>query len=221
MEEKQLILKLQQLKQIKPRENWVVFNKSNIFNASLLNHSLYEKIFYFISNSQLQKRLSYVFAVFMFIFAGLIGANFLVKESNIPNQPAAIFKPDVSIESFKVKSQDLAKAVEKYKLENVNTDEVKVAVKNLTDEINKNPSIAKEVAVELKNSGTLASLDGGTELKEASGDLYKTIDSQMIGDLEKTTLTQDQQKILNDIKELYSQSKYLEALEKILLINPG
>ena len=92
-------------------------------------------------------------------------------------------------------------------------------MKSLADEINSNPGVAKKVAVELKNSGTLASLEGGVELKEVSGDLYKTIDSQVIEDLEKTTLTQEQQQMLNEVKDLYDQGKYLEALEEILLIN--
>src|SRR3989338_6719416 len=219
MEEKQLILKLQQLQQIKPRENWVVFNKSKIFGIPQLNVSLYNRIIAMVSNISLQKRFSYAFAAFIFVFVGLVGANILVEESSVPNQTAAIFKPDVSIELIKAKSQNLADAVEKYKLENVNVEEVKVAVKSLADEINSNPGVAKKVAVELKNSGTLASLEGGVELKEVSGDLYKTIDSQVIEELEKTTLTQEQQQMLNEVKDLYDQGKYLEALEEILLIN--
>jgi len=217
MEEKQLIIKLQQLKQIKPRENWVVFNKSKIFIVPQSDNSLYNRIVSIVSNISMQKRFSYAFAAFLFVFTGLVGANMLIDESNI-YQPAAILKPDVSIESIKEKSQYLTNAVEKYKLENVDVEEVKLAAKNLTDEISKNPSIAKDVAVELKNSGTLASLEGA-ELKDASIDLYRTIDIQMIDDLEKATLTEDQIVVLEQAKESFNQGKYFEALEKILLIN--
>lgn len=219
MEEKQLILKLQQLKQIKPRENWVVFSKSKIFGVPQSNISLYNRIISVISNLSMQKRFSYAFAAFVFVFAGLVGTNVLIKETKFPDQTAAIFKPDVSIESIKVKSQDLASAVEKYKLENLNVEEVKVAVKSLSNEINSNPGAAKEVAVELKKLGTLASLEGGEELKELSGDLYKIIDIQMIEDLEKITLTEDQQAVLERAKELFNKADYSGALEEILLIN--
>jgi len=219
-EEKQLIAKLQQLKQIKPRESWVVFSKAKIFTVDQSGGSLYNKIISIFSNSVLQRKVSYAFAAFIFVIIGVVGVNsFLVKKSNISDKStAAIFKPDVSYEIIKAKSEDLAKAIEKYKLENTDAKGIKIAVKNLTDQIDKNPEIARKVAVELKNSGTLASLDEGAELKEASGDLYKTLVSQMIEDLEKTSLTDNQLKILNKAKELYSNSKYYEALEKILLI---
>lgn len=218
MEDKELIFRLQQLKQIRPRENWVVFNKSKIFGIPLQKNSLYNRIISVFSNISLQRKLSYAFATLLFVLGGLIGTDILVQP-NFSKQPAAIFKPDVSIKSFQEKSDDLAKAVQNYKSESVNVDEVKVAAKSLTDEINSNPGIAKEVAVELKNSGTLASLDGGTELKAASGDLYKTIDSQMIEDLEKATLTEDNQAILEQAKELFNKGEYSKALEQILLIN--
>ena len=50
-------------------------------------------------------------------------------------------------------------------------------------------------------------------------DLYKTVVTQQILDLQKTSLTNDQQKILADTVELYNTGKYSDALEKILLIN--
>jgi hypothetical protein len=37
--------------------------------------------------------------------------------------------------------------------------------------------------------------------------------------LQKTTLTDDQKKTLTEVEDLYTQGKYADALEKILLIN--
>ena len=61
----------------------------------------------------------------------------------------------------------------------------------------------------------------GTDLSENSDvkDLYQTVVQSQIADLEKSTLTDDQANILIEIKSLYDQGKYNDALEKILLIS--
>jgi hypothetical protein len=49
-------------------------------------------------------------------------------------------------------------------------------------------------------------------------DLLSAIVKNQIADFEDTTLTQEQQKVLAEVKELNEQEKYSEALELILEI---
>ena len=60
----------------------------------------------------------------------------------------------------------------------------------------------------------------GTDMSENPDvkDLYQTVVQSQIADLEKTTLTDDMQKTLVEVKDLYNQGKFVDALEKILLI---
>ena len=75
----------------------------------------------------------------------------------------------------------------------------------------------KDIANSLK---TLADVPG-TDLSANQDvkDLYQAVVQSQIADLSKMTLTDEQNKALDEAKDLYFQGKYTDALEKILLIN--
>jgi hypothetical protein len=199
MEDLDLISQLKALKEIKPRENWVVFTKSKILSSERK-----ESI-----NWNLSPRLAYVFALLFFVVVGIFSF-----PGNAPIDNQAVIKKNVVALSNVV--NDLVK---QGKTESV-INGIKTNALELARNLNANPAdpeIMKGAALSLKTladiSGVDLSLDSDIE------NLYQTVVKNQITDLEKSTLTEDQQKSLVQIKDLFDQGKYADALEKILLIN--
>ena len=232
MTEKDLIKKLRSLNQIKPNQDWVVLNKAEMFGGGVNkvvenNHTFvynYKNIFinlyrFFIS----QKRLAYSFAVLVFVIAGgfLINLNNMQNNSAVPEK-VSVKNDSVAIDKFhalKQKSQSLAEVV----VNGENTDilavnEIKSATRDLTEAVQNDSSIAKEVALQVKNDKALASIFSQEELKSSSDDLYRALDEQMIADLESSSLTQEQQDSLSEAKEIFKEGDFYGALEVILTI---
>ncbi len=88
-------------------------------------------------------------------------------------------------------------------------------VKSLKDV--KDPVAVKEVAQSLKALTDITGTD--VTIAPEVQDLYETVVASQIQDLKKATLTQGQQDQLTKAEVLYSNQKYQEALEIILLIN--
>ena len=61
-------------------------------------------------------------------------------------------------------------------------------------------------------------MTGTPEIKSLNNALAILAQNE-ITDLEKITLTEDQQEILKNVKDLYEKGDYATALEKILTIN--
>jgi hypothetical protein len=55
-------------------------------------------------------------------------------------------------------------------------------------------------------------------MSQLNGMLASIVETQIL-DLEKLTLTEPQQEVLKQAKELYEEESYSDALEKILEIN--
>lgn len=228
MTEEQLTSKLQELKQIKPRKEWVVLAKSqilgnNVFNSKIDGNSVLLDILRLI----FQRKFAYSLVAFLFVTAGLFGfmkyvlpdnKTQSVKVAQQSQENLVSIKSD--IEDFKAKSKNLSE-IAKLNSQDITSavEEVKDAAKGLTDAIEKDPQLAKAVALEINNNKTYLDIPGGDGLKETSDILYKTIDNQMIEDLENTTLTESQQEALYIAKDLYNQGKYSYALESILLLD--
>lgn len=239
MVKEQLISKLQELKQIKPRKDWVVLAKMNVLGSDATERKTVVKPAYNWTFSNIlrliyQRKLTYAFVVFLFISVGMFSIAqytlpgdmlFSVKKITEQSQASLIGRSDVknSFENLKKRSQDLAQAVKDNRENNISSavKEVKDAASGLNNALAKNPALAKEVALEIKDNGTLLNMLGdfeGVDLKQTSDVLYKTIDSQIIDSLQETTLTESQQKMLEEAKKLYNEGDYSGALEKILLI---
>ncbi|MSU54851.1 MAG: hypothetical protein EXS48_03420 [Candidatus Staskawiczbacteria bacterium] len=239
MTEKQLISKLQTLKQIKPRQGWVVLTKNEMFKnevaytkpAEASFTGLFSNAFRFAYNH----KMAYSFSALLFIFAGAFGfaqytlpgdTLFSVKKITEQSQAALIGETNVksTFETLKKRSQDLA-VVKTQKNGNVSsaTKELNDVAKSLTDAITKDPSLAKEVAMGIASDQTLMAVFSVDDLKESSDLLYKAIDEQMIEEFQraskKTTLTLEQQEKVEEILALYNDGKYAMAMEKILLMN--
>lgn len=245
--EKQLIGALRELREIKPRKEWVSLIKSQILEPA---KTLTEKEADFakqniplrtwgISNLlprlNYQKRLAYAFASLVFIVIGTIGfaqytmpGDLLFPVRKISEQTQDPFQIAYNRSSDLVrilegnKTQNIAPAVSEFKAS------IADAAKNLVQSMARtnNKKSLEEIAVEVKKiqdnqkqAETLGiDISQTSEVKELDDALASLVKEQ-IDDLGEATLTEAQQKILLEIEDLYGQGKYFEALEEILLIN--
>lgn len=228
MTEQELISKLQGLKQIKPNAQWVSLSKNNIFIAKpevLKPASQWN--FSNILGLMFQKKLAYAFAVLLFAVVGIAGVLQIpgLNGSKVASEKstAALIAQNTlknNVEEFKVKSQILADVVKSnYQNPDMAKKDVKDVAGKITIELQKNPELAKVVALDINNNKTLLDIPGGNDAVEVT-DIYKTIDEQLIADLEKVTLTEDQQKEFARIKKAYDDGgDYATILRDILLMN--
>jgi hypothetical protein len=178
--------------------------------------------------------LAYAFAVVLFLIVGVFGfanhtvpGDVLFPVKKIAEQSQAALTGQTALKqnvaNLNSRINDLSQVAKEGKKDNIpsaiseiNTN-VSVLAQSLKDNPAQDPQTIKDIAASLK---TLASVPG-TDLSEFQEikDLYQMVAQSQIDNLEKTTLTEEQNKALAEIKDLYEQGKYTEALEKILLIN--
>ncbi len=238
MTEKELISCLQSLKQIKPRENWVFFAKNqilnpstslgarnNVFDNKMVRSSVLSDVFKVI----FQRKLAYVLAAFLLVVSGLFG----FMKYDLTNKTADLADVKVtqqshenltaiksSVEDFKTKSRNLSDAVkDKAQNPDLAIRQVQEAAHKLTDALQKNPELAKVIALDVNNNKTYLDIPGGNDASEVNN-VYKTIDDQLIKDIEKASLTKDQEDEFTRIKDFYANGgDYSIVLRDILLMN--
>jgi len=249
MQKSQVIQKLIGLKKIKPREEWASLLKSQILAEQTaesvhVQFSFADVVSSFkfqVSSFFFARKYAYAFATILLVAIGVLGfaqstlpgdTLFQVKKITEQSQAALMGTDSLknSVDNFKRRSQDLAKAARDNRTSNMPSaiNEVRASISDVAKSIAQNSSkdsqTIKDIAVivaeikSLENSKTLGDLAGTTEIKELNDALAPLV-MREINDLEKTTLTEEQQKTLSEIKDLYEKENYSEALEKILLIN--
>lgn len=238
--QKQLIESLKMLKEIKPRQEWAVLLKSQILAEKQVEiQASFQKaksagIMDILSTIFAPRKLAYSFAVVLFLIVGIFGfagytvpGDLLFPIKKIAEQSQAaltgqtILNQDVA--SLNSRINDLAQVAKSGRKDNIPSaiSEISVNASQLAKSLKSNsvndPKTIKEIASSLK---TLADVPG-TDLSQNSDvkDLYQAVVQAQITDLQNTTLTDDQKNTLTQVEDLYSQGKYADALEKILLIN--
>ena len=174
--------------------------------------------------------MAYALAVILLLIIGVFGfatqtmpGDLLFPIRKIAEQSQATLTGQTALRQEVVKLSnrinDLAQVAKEGRVNNIPSaiSEINNNVSELAKNLKNNPvdsATIKEIAVSLK---TLADVPG-TDLSASPAmiDLYQTLVQQQIADLEKSTLTDDQQTTLNEVKDLYQQGKYSDALEKIL-----
>lgn len=244
MTEKQLIEKLNGLREIKPNQEWVVLTKKSILGSE----TIFEKIDLkdrvlrardIIIAMNYKAKLAYSFAALLLAVVGTVGAAqravpgdvlFSVRKATEKIQ-TAFANNDASKYNFEIankrledlvlvvkdnRTQNLAPAISEFQAS------IADATKNLVAYTRKNPGNIKEIADQIKKikeNSVLLDKIGGSDVVTTSDNLYKAIVGEEIKALEKITLTEDQQKTLTKIKELFDAGKYSDAFEKILTIS--
>jgi len=246
--QKQLIKDIMQLKEIKPREEWALLLKSTLLEnkvpsrmtgaASAQKVSIIDVLssvfFQPFGSAQGRQKLAYAFAAILLLIVGVFGfaqntmpGDLLFPIKKIAEQSQAALTGQTTLKQDVVnlnsRINDLAQVAKDGRKNNIPSaiSEINTNLSQLAKSLKDNPAqdskTLKEIAVSLK---MLANVPG-TDLSENQDvkDLYQTIVQSQIADLQKTTLTDEQKSTLIEIKELYEDGKYVEALEKILLIS--
>jgi len=266
MEEKELIGKLRELRQIKPSKDWVVLTKSQIL-GEVLGEEKIELTPFFLKEEKYGSPTSIisVFRVFfakpvyaglavVFILVGLFGAFTLAQRSlpgellypikKISEKVQVLFvsetdKPQVSLKLANKRLEELTKVIETNQVQKlvpaINEFQASVseAAKNLSriEATSSDPVVVKrfidqaknigEKAEEIKSLGVVIGEEELDELQEVSNklelELLVSVLENMISDLENRTLTEKQEEILSQMKELVEEGRYSEALELYLI----
>lgn len=238
MTEKELIGKLQELRQIKPRKDWVVLTKNQILGESARGQASVS--FFPIWKPALVTVTAFgiLFGIFAFAQNALPG-DILYPIKKIAEKSQAAFvsekeKPIIQLELVNKRLEELNKIAENNQLKNLPPalTELKttklVAKKEVSNILKNKPEkeaikVAKEIALKLKEINkkekqVLTSLR--IESEETNQEpTEKVIAELLIKDLEERTLNEKQQKILQEAKEDYKVGKYSQTLEKILEIS--
>ena len=236
IEEKELIGKIRELRQIRPRKDWVVLTKSQIIGEEKKYTSLF--LFPF-----LKLKPVYAGLIVVFILFGLFG----ISQNSLPGDPLysikriteksqAVFvsedeKPKAQLELTNKRLEELNKVAETNQVKNLSPaiEEYQASVSQAAENLKKikEPEKAKEVVAVIKKieknkqkvEEVLATkIDEGKENGDSVQELYKTPAEVLIKDLETRTLSEEQQEILEEAKELYEAGDYSGALEKILIL---
>lgn len=175
MTEKQLILKIKQLNEIKPRKEWVVFAKSQIFESVAVK-KVSKKSFFAEKMSGVldifsilthQRKLAYALASLALMVVGAFGFAqytmpgdllFSVKKVTEQSQTALTGGNNLknSLENYDRRVQDLVRVVKEKRENNIPSaiSEVKAsmagAVKSLTVAVTQKSKNIKEIATEIK-----------------------------------------------------------------------
>ena len=229
MTEADLVKKIQELKKIRPRKDWVVLTKSQILGEepkilffpffkpalatitalgilfgifSLAQNSLPGDILYPIKKITEKSQAVFVSEEELPKY-NLEIANKRLEELNEIAQTNQVKKLAPAISEFQASVSEAAKNL--VKLKKVDKKIVEEAVK-----IGKNTKNTEEI---------LATKIFPEETEESLNDFYKTYAQMLIKDLEESTLAEEQKLLLEEAKEDFETGNYSQALEKILILS--
>jgi len=245
MNTKELENTIKQLKEIKPNQEWVSLLKSQILNPAEQKQvievvEMPEKkvgIIDIISGMIFQNKFAYATATLVFMVVGVFGFVNYTMPGDMFYPVKKIVEQTQSQTTLQIaynRSEDLVKVVKENKIQNITPAitefkaSISDAVKNLTNSLSNDNSkdsvvaVLEEVKKIQKNQKELETLGisiSGTEEMSELDSVMAIIVEDQIADLELATLTEDQEQVLIDAKDLFEQKMYSESLEKILEIN--
>ena len=242
MTEKELIKKLKKLQEIKPSQDWVVLTKNQILSDNKDNKVKESFISQFISVFNVRPYLKPAFAtalcfcllftVFSFAENALPG-DLLYSVKKIGEKTKLSLtseegRTNAQLELTQRKLNELTIIAEENKGKNLASavQEVEKAMKD-TAETLKNTVLTADVrekveAIEVQKEKVeeiLAVKIDSQELDESMSDYYRILVEREIKEFESIELIPEQEELLKEIKELFEQGNYQEALAKILFLS--
>lgn len=240
MTEVELIRKIQELKKIKPRKDWVVLAKREILGQPPTTFREFSWLSIFSPKKwwgvfPYQYRL--VLASLIFLGILITGAlsfaqnalpgDLLYSLKRITEKSQAVFvseeeKPKAQLELANKRLEELTKIAEQNQTQRLAPaiNEFQASVSQVAKDLKKPKKLTKEIIDQTKkleeNKEKVEALGvvvGETE--ELENALSQLVERE-IKDLEKRTLTEEQQEILEKTKEDFEAGNYSEALIKIL-----
>ncbi|MBU4274832.1 hypothetical protein KKE19_03390 [Patescibacteria group bacterium] len=233
MQDKQLIAKLQELRQIKPRKDWVVSLKKEIVGEQSRT-----TVFNVLPRSIFQHQLAYVTITVFAILIGLFGFAqntvpgdllFSVKKITEKSQGAlltSVDQPNYNLDIVNKRMEDLTSIIKENKTSNIVSaiqeikDGIAQVVKDMPNNANDFTSIATRVQKiqQTKREVEILGVIMLQESNELNNALAPLIENEIKALDQATNLSLEQQARLVEIKSHYEKGEYTAALEKILLI---
>ena len=246
MSESEFIARIQVLKQIKPRKDWVFLTKKRIFGQppTLFEESPFRLLFSpqeWLRVFLVHSRLAFATLLFLgilfstaFTFAqSALPGDFLYPVKRVVEKAQAVFvsekdKPTAQLELVNKRLEELTQIAQANQAQKLAPaiNEFQASASQAAKDLRRTKDtqkITKEVVEETKKLAqnkqkveSLGVLVGDSdELDEA---LAQVVENQ-IKDLEKRTLSVEQQETFEKVKESFEAKKFSEALEMILSLN--
>jgi len=234
MDEKTLIGKIEILRQIRPRKNWVVLTKKRILGEERTLAGLFLDSLRVFQGLFFQYKLALASLLLLFI----LGGTFAFAQKSLPGEPLFVIKkmtektravfvaenerPKVQLELANKRLEDLAKIAETNDVRKLAPaiDEFQANVSEAAKNLTKAKTVGKDIILQTqeleknkeKIEKTLATQIGTEELEN----VYKDLAEQQIKDLENSSLTESQEKILEEAKEYFEAGDYSNSLIKTI-----
>lgn len=210
MNEKELIAKIESLKNIKPKEEWVLSAREEIFQEDkiLFPFFLKEKVF-------IGTFLLLLFGGFLFV-GGFAGNSFYARIAsyfNSEDKNVAVLEEKKEVELLSSTLAELKETRSQLQQEFASSIVSKPEEEAIKIAKNYAPAILEIRKKEGKISETL-----GVRISEDDNTAEKEIVSLIIKDLEKRSLVTEDKKILEEAKSYFEKGEYLSSLKKALEI---
>jgi len=222
------------LRQIRPRKNWVVLTKKRILGEERTLPGLFSDSLRVFQGLFFQYRLALASLVLLFV----LGGTFAFAQKSLPGEPLFVIKkmtektravfvaenerPKVQLELANKRLEDLAKIAETNDVRKLAPaiDEFQANVSEAAKNLTKAKTVGKDIILQTqeleknkeKIEKTLATQIGTEELEN----VYKDLAEQQIKDLENSSLTESQEKILEEAKEYFEAGDYSNSLIKTI-----
>ena len=239
MTEKELITKLKELRQIKPRQDWVVFTKSQIFSEEPQKRQEKVSLLQIIRQGFVFKPAFAVLGVLVIMVGVLSFARnslpgdtlYPVKKIAEKSQAMLIAKEQQSTFTFKVVSKrldDLTRIAQKNSVKNLASaiDEYQASVSEVAKTISQESiqggaEAAKKFAAEIKKLEAKTEEVKSLGIEIGENEELNNVLAQIVGkelaDLENKELGEEELARLNEAKLAYEEGDYSGALEVLLL----
>lgn len=203
MEEKELLKKLKQLKQIKPTATWESSLKASILGTRFTSQQLIPAWVRVVSfwGSPAQKMVYAMAALLVAVFGtfGVIsyhGSNTAPSSVAVSPETITVAKQEVAI--LKQKSMQLSGT----KNTALALQEAQDATKNLTATIKQNPTVARELVLDIVDSQTYLDVIADHD-PEVTADFYTNVLDLLFAELDGVTFNENKTKEYNSIKASY------------------
>ena len=229
MTEADLVKKIQELKKIRPRKDWVVLTKSQILGEEpkILFFPFFKPALATIT------ALGILFGIFSLAQNSLPG-DILYPIKKITEKSQAVFVseeelPKYNLEIANKRLEELNEIAQTNQVKKLAPaiNEVQASVSEAAKNLVKLKKVDKKIVEEAVKIGKntknteeiLATKIFPEETEESLNDFYKTYAQMLIKDLEESTLAEEQKLLLEEAKEDFETGNYSQALEKILILS--
>jgi hypothetical protein len=220
MEEKELLRKIKELGQIRPRKNWVILKKREILGK--------ESSIYFLKPVFLGLTFLVILSI-LIISKNSLPGDFLYPLKKMTEKSQAVFlsekeKPKYQLQLANKRLEELTKIAKTNQTKKLSPAirEVKKSLKEAAKSLERPQKLEKEIVFETKklkeNREKIKALGILIENNQELDNSLAQLAEREIKNLEKRTLTEKQKEILEKVKEDFEKKNFAEALEKLLKI---